>query len=99
MRTEFIQPIQFGKLNEVSGNVEQKEGTSMFKGIFEEAVQNVKDTDKELINQQYLLATGQTEDAHTVMIAASEAQMAVDMLVQLRNKALDSYNELMRISL
>lgn len=99
MRTEFIQPIQFGKLNEVSGNVEQKESTSMFKGIFEEAVQNVKDTDKELINQQYLLATGQTEDAHTVMIAASEAQMAVDMLVQLRNKALDSYNELMRISL
>ena len=52
-----------------------------------------------MTNQQYLLATGQIEDAHTVMIAASQAQVAVDMLVQLRNKALDSYNELMRISL
>ena len=71
----------------------------MFKGIFEEAVQNVKSTEQELTNQQYLLATGQIEDAHTVMIAASQAQVAVDMLVQLRNKALDSYNELMRISL
>ena len=71
----------------------------MFKGIFEEAVQNVKSTEQELTNQQYLLATGQVEDAHTVMIAASQAQVAVDMLVQLRNKALDSYNELMRISL
>ena len=71
----------------------------MFKGIFEEAVRNVKSTEQELTNQQYLLATGQVEDAHTVMIAASQAQVAVDMLVQLRNKALDSYNELMRISL
>ncbi|HCR83117.1 MAG TPA: flagellar hook-basal body complex protein FliE, partial [Lachnospiraceae bacterium] len=32
-------------------------------------------------------------------IAASEAQLSVDMLVQLRNKAIESYNELMRISL
>lgn len=101
MRTEFIQQMQFGKFQEVAGNsnVEKNADSSMFKGIFEEAVQNVKSTEKELTNQQYLLATGQIEDAHTVMIAASQAQMAVDMLVQLRNKALDSYNELMRIGL
>lgn len=101
MRTEFIQQIQFGKLNEITSknHVEQNGSESMFKGIFDEAIQNVKSTEKELTNQQYLLATGQIEDAHTVMIAASQAQVAVDMLVQLRNKALDSYNELMRISL
>ena len=42
MRTEFIQQIQFGKFNEVSGNsnVEKNADSSMFKGIFEEAVQN-----------------------------------------------------------
>ncbi len=99
MRTEFIQQIQFGKISEVSGSAEQKANTSIFRGIFDEAVHNVKSTEKELTNQQYLLATGQIEDAHSVMIAASQAQVAVDMLVQLRNKALDSYNELMRISL
>ena len=101
MRTEFIQPIQFGKINEVfekdqSGRIESE---SVFRGIFDEAVQNVKNTEAELTEQQYLLATGQIEDAHTVMIAASQAQMTVDMLIQLRNKALDSYNELMRIGL
>lgn len=99
MRTEFISQMEFGKWNDISGSTPQTAGVSVFKGVFEDAVQNVKETDKELVNQQYLLATGQTEDAHTVMIAASEAQMAVDLLVQLRNKALDSYNELMRISL
>lgn len=61
MRTEFIQQIQFGKFDEVSGNsnAEKNADSSMFKGIFEEAVQNVKSTEQELTNQQYLLATGQ----------------------------------------
>lgn len=99
MRTEFIQQMQFGTWNGVQGDAKRAESISMFKGIFDEAIQNVKNTESELVDQQYLLATGQIEDAHTVMIAASEAQVAVDMLVQLRNKALDSYNELMRISL
>lgn len=101
MRTDFIQQIQFGKFNEVSASnkIGQNGDASMFRGVFDEAVQNVKSTEQELMNQQYLLATGQIEDAHTIMVATSQAQVAVDMLVQLRNKALDSYNELMRISL
>ena len=33
------------------------------------------------------------------MIAASKYQTSVDLLVQLRNKALDAYSELSRISL
>ena len=94
-----INPIKFGEgFGQVNKAAEQN-GVAAFKSIFDEAVQNVKSTEQELTNQQYLLATGQIEDAHTVMIAASQAQVAVDMLVQLRNKALDSYNELMRISL
>ena len=40
-----------------------------------------------------------SEDAHSVMIASSQAQLAVDMLVSLRNKALEAYNEVMRISI
>lgn len=97
----FITPIQrmdsIGTLKR-NENVEQG-GNSLFSDIFNNAVKDVKDTQANLEQQQYLLATGQIDDAHTVPIAASEAQMAVDMLVQLRNKALESYNELMRISL
>ena len=94
-----IQPVSFG--NEI-GAVQKsagQNGISAFKGIFEEAIQNVRTTDADLVNKQYLLATGQIEDAHSVAIAASQAQLAVDMVVSLRNKALESYNELMRINL
>ncbi|MBS4982378.1 MAG: flagellar hook-basal body complex protein FliE [Lachnospiraceae bacterium] len=102
MSEMFITPIQPMKIGDgitSAGQSGTQAGVSAFKGIFENAVNNVKTTEDDLVNKQFLLATGQIEDAHSVMIAASEAQIAVDMLVSLRNKALDAYNEIMRISL
>ena len=103
MATEFITPIQPLKFG-VGGITASKssvieEGTALCKDVFSDAIQNVKDTQKNLEDKQYLLATGQIDDAHTVPIAAAEAQLSVDLLVQLRNKAVEAYNELMRISL
>ena len=43
-------------------------------------------TENDLVNKRYLLATGQLEDAHSVMVASSQAQLAVDMLVSLGTK-------------
>jgi len=102
MNTNFITPIQ--PINSLSGTsstlgTQKTEDSNMFKSIFESAVQNVEEAEAYHEQQQYLLATGQIDDVHTVTIAASEAQLAVDMLVQLRNKAIDAYNELIRISL
>ena len=89
----FIQPIQVKTMESGKG------GAETFKSAFREAIDNVTSTENDLVNKQYLLATGQLEDAHSVMVASSQAQLAVDMLVSLRNKAMESYNELMRISL
>ena len=63
------------------------------------AINNVEMAERDLENKEYLLATGQIDDAHTVPIAAAEAQLSIDLLVSLRNKAVEAYNELMRISL
>lgn len=102
----FIQPIQvktmesgIESISANGGQVSGKGGAETFKSVFREAIDNVTSTENDLVNKQYLLATGQLEDAHSVMVASSQAQLAVDMLVSLRNKAMESYNELMRISL
>ncbi len=71
----------------------------IFENVFKSALENVSTNEKGLAQAEYLLSTGQIEDAHTVPAASAMAQLSVDFLVQLRNKALDSYNELMRISL
>lgn len=106
MEEMFITPIQpWERIGESgfatdtsSSSVKGQEGISAFKGIFEEAINNVRETEDNLAKNQYLLATGQLEDPHTVGIAASEAQLSVDLLVALRTKALEAYNEIMRLS-
>ena len=67
--------------------------------IFRSAAEAVRETDAERVRMEYLLATGQLDNPALATIAAAKAQSAVDLMVQLRNRALDAYNELMRISL
>ncbi len=102
MEELFITPLQPWSLGEISGSekvVKGEEGIAAFKSVFEEAINDVRKTEDTLAKNQYLLATGQIEDPHTVSIASAEAQLASDVLVSLRNKALESYNEIMRINL
>jgi flagellar hook-basal body complex protein FliE len=44
-------------------------------------------------------ATGDLTDVHDYVIAATEAQTATELTTTLRNKALDSFNEIMRMPL
>ena len=44
------------------------------------------------------LATGQIDNPADVNIAASKASTAAMLLMEMRNKAVEAYNELMRIS-
>jgi len=75
------------------------EGESVFGAIFRSAIDNVKETDNEFKESQYLLTTGQLDNPAATMIAAYKSQTAVNLLVQLRNKALDAYSELSRMNL
>lgn len=93
-----IQPLRLSLDQPLDTNTQQGVITP-FQDIFQGVVDDVVSTEKELEQSQYLLATGQIDDAHTVPIAAAKAQLSVDLMVQLRNKAIESYNELMRISL
>lgn len=80
-------------------DVSSPEVESPFGAVFRSAIENVKETDAEFKESQYLLATGQLDNPAATMIAASKNQTAVNLLIQLRNKALDAYSELSRINL
>lgn len=102
MNTDFITPIQVPQSLESLRQTKETEETgenSLFKNIFQGLVNNVTESEANLEQQEYLLSTGQIDDAHTVPVAAAQAQLAMDMLVQIRNKAVEAYNEVMRISL
>ena len=93
-----LAPLNAGKEQKGKDASSSVEG-SIFGTIFRSAIDNVKETDAEAREAQYLLATGQLDNPVQVGISAYKAEIALDLLIQLRNRALEAYNELMRISL
>ena len=75
------------------------QGESVFGAVFRSAIENVRETDAEAKEAQYLLATGQLDNPAMAMLAGSKNALAVDFLVQLREKALNAYSELTRMNL
>lgn len=101
----FIIPMQpwgtIGNLNMNSGQeaaAAVNEEASLFKDIFKNALNQVKETQADVEYKQYLLSTGQLDDAHTLPIAEAKAGLSLDVLIALRNKMVESYNELIKMS-
>ena len=61
------------------------------------ALENVQDlqTQREQITDD--MVTGKVTEVHDVMIAAKESELAFQLLVEVRNKLLEGYQELMRM--
>lgn len=72
---------------------------SMFSQVFQSMIDNVKQTDATRNEKYYALVTGQLDNPAEATIAATQAAVATELLVQMRDRALDAYSELMRISL
>lgn len=77
----------------------QGDDGNFFASIFQSAIQNVINTDAEAVQTQYLLSTGQLDNPAAASIASTKNEIAVSLLIQLRNKALDAYSELTRLSI
>ena len=70
-----------------------------FTDIFQSAISAVKETDAEEKELEYLMSTGQLDNPVELVLAANKAQLSVSLLTQLRTRAMESYNELMRMNL
>lgn len=86
-------------LNKTSSSSSSSQAQLPFKSLFETAVNNVKQTQSNYDSEVYKMATGQSDNLHDITIASSKASLSVDLLVQMRNKLLDAYDEVMRMSL
>ena len=68
-------------------------------GTLMDALQNLNG--QMAVNQQDLaaLATGQSDELHRVIMNMESAKLSFDLALQVRNKVLDAYQELMRMQI
>lgn len=100
----FIEPIQtvkgINQIAELSKNENTVEkGNGLFKSIFDNALNDYINAEKQVDEDIYKLSTGESDDVHNLMINAQKAELSLDLMIQLRNKTLDAYNEIMRMNL
>ncbi|MCC8028158.1 MAG: flagellar hook-basal body complex protein FliE [Clostridium sp.] len=103
MEAQFITPIrEWGNIEGINDNkmpvLSDSGQAGLFVDVFRNAVEQVQISQADVEHKQYLLATGQLDDAHTLPIAEAKAALSLDVLISLRNKAMESYNEIMKMS-
>ncbi|HLS22794.1 MAG TPA: flagellar hook-basal body complex protein FliE [Pseudogracilibacillus sp.] len=84
--------------------IEQKQqveqnNPNQFKNILKNALEKVSKVENEANVQQQLLINGKTEDLHQVMLAAQKATITIETAVQIQQKVIDAYNEVMRMQI
>lgn len=96
--------MQINSLESILSNFESinskknaKENDASFSDIFGDALDNFKETEAQALAANEALLTGESDDLHGAMIASKKAEMAVSLAVQIRNKVISAYNEVMNM--
>jgi flagellar hook-basal body complex protein FliE len=73
------------------------EVTKSFASFLSDAMEEVNKAQIESANMSKLFAAGQIEDVHQVMIASQKSTILLQTALQVRNKVIESYQEIMRM--
>lgn len=85
-------------LNSTSGASAENTGTN-FSDLLKDAIGQVQETNAANQADSLKLLSGQSSDIHSSLIEAQKAELTFNLTVQVRNKVIDAYNEVMRMQL
>lgn len=74
-------------------------GGETFTEMLSKAVNGVDHTMKESEQKIQDFVTGKSEDVHDVMISMQRAQISFQLMVEIRNKAIETYHEISRMQI
>ena len=97
-RTGEIQGNYSNFFNSVQTNKSVKENGNSFQDTLAGLVSDVNSQLNESDQLTQDFAIGKNKNIHEVMIAAEKAGISLKFLLQIRNKLLDAYQEIMRMN-
>lgn len=95
-----IQPVTAPALDRIpSAPQTGVAGGSSFREILSGSIAEVESQQSEAQSQVGKLLSGETEDLHTMALASQRAELSLEMFMQVRNKVVSAYQEVMRMQL
>ncbi len=86
----LIVPSQINPIGEKNQGID-------FKQLLMEALQNVNSLEQESSKITEDFIAGRTDNIHSVLIAGEKASVSLQFVLEVRNKVLDAYQEIMRM--
>ena len=74
-------------------------GSGSFTDLLSDAMGSAEETEASVQSQNAALLTGETDDLHTPLIEAQKAELALNLAIQIRNKVVEAYNNVMGMQL
>lgn len=71
--------------------------TESFQETLKRALSSLEQMDRELLKSNIELVAGTAKDMHSAVLAAEKASLALDLIIAIRNKAIEAYQEIMRM--
>lgn len=72
----------------------EEDNPTQFTSMLQNSLASLEGKQFESVQAVQSLVDGTTDDLHTVMIKTTEAQLSLEVAVQMRNRALEAYNEI-----
>lgn len=87
------------QLSQSENNKTPHEIQQQFSHILSDVIQKINDTQIVSDRETEKLINGQTTNLHDVMIAAEKASVTLQVSLEIRNKVIEAYQEVMRMPL
>jgi flagellar hook-basal body complex protein FliE len=98
-----ISPIQPASIQPIApieiGGAAPLSGSSEFGNILQGAIDQVEGASNNANRSVQQFLSGDGEDLHTTVLAVQRANLEFDMLMQVRNKVVSAYQEIMRMQM
>jgi flagellar hook-basal body complex protein FliE len=100
-RNQLLSPDQSAAVATaaVSASAPAATGGADFAGALGRSITGLEGLDRNASTLAVQAATGDLSDIHDYVIAATQAQIAAQLTTTVRNKAVDAFNEIMRMPL
>lgn len=89
-------PVSMSATSSIGENMPQSE-TKGFGEYLGDALKKTNDLQIESKKMDMALAAGQVDDISQVVLASEKANIALQLTMQVRNKAVEAYQEIMRM--
>jgi flagellar hook-basal body complex protein FliE len=94
----FTQGIQNNVVNNEQP-VNKKESKINFSDVIGDAIQKVNESQVNADNKIESLIKGENVSMHEVMLSVQESQMSMQLMLEVRNKLFDAYQEISKVQL